>query len=168
LRRSSVLDMWTPFKKLKDIEALMRERFEALNDEFDEHIKRASAEPVKPNGNIAPHHYSRSVTRSFNSAGSCGEETIVEQDSQTGKEVKTVTRRIGDRSVQRVDARDIASGAVETSIRRHRLQPDEDAAFDAEWAQVEAEHLPAARGLIHDGHRHHHSAAKQLEDRKKK
>jgi hypothetical protein len=118
LRRSSALDHWEAFKKrMNDIEALMKERFDALNDEFDGHIKlRASAESLKGTGSIAPHHYSRSVTlRSFQRSENCWEEMIVEQNSQTSKVVKKVTH-IGDRSVQ-------------TRIRRHRLAPEEDAAF---------------------------------------
>ena len=146
------------------MEAAMEARFSAMNEQFESAMRNAAAQG---DGNGNTQHYTKTVSRTFNGAGNCGEETIVERDSRQNKEVTSVTRRIGDKSIQHVQSKDLASGDVQHSINRRQLAPEDDEKFNADWAQVEKNYLPASRGLLHASHDHHHAAAKQLEDRKK-
>lgn len=147
------------------LESHMRQRFDAMNAEFDRVMRASSAAP----SDGTTHSYSKSVTRSYNSAdGGCGEEVVVERDSQAGKEVKTHSRRIGDRAVQHVTTKDLATGAATSSVTRHNLQEADDAAFDQEWAAAESKYIaPTRRGLLGNHHLHHHGDnAAQIEDKK--
>lgn len=135
----------------------MQARFDKMNREFE----RVMAQPPADGATT----YSKTVTRSYSGPGNCGEETTVERDSEKGKEVRTHTRRIGDRSIQETESRDLKSGHVEKTLLRKQLQETDDAAFNEEWAKAEKEFLPPARKLIHEGHERGHHDAKQLKDK---
>lgn len=138
--------------------AAMQARFDAMNREFE----RAMAAPAAEGTTT----YSKTVSRSYSGPGNCGEETIVERDSAKGKEVRTHTRRIGDRSIQQVESKDLKTGQVEKSALRKALQESDDAAFDEEWAKMEKQYLPPARHLLHGSHDHgHHHSQPQLQDK---
>ena len=113
----------------------MDARFERMNRRFDE-LMRHVAESAAPDasGSVS---YSKSTTRTYNSNGRVGEEVIVEHTGPGGRETRTVTRRIGDRSLQQVDTTDLKTG--EKTVRRNRrgMEAADDEKFEDEWKAVE-------------------------------
>lgn len=151
--------MMTDFMDYFDrMHAAMQARFDAMNKEFERVMAQPPAEGTST--------YSKTVTRSYSGPGKCGEETIVERDSEKGKEVRTHTRRIGDRSLQETETKDLKTGKVEKSLLRKQLQESDDAAFNADWSKAEKEFLPPTRQLLHHSHDHGHLEPKQLTEKK--
>jgi hypothetical protein len=138
---------WTrrqdPFEEM---EALMDERFSRMNADFDRAMKAFS----KANGAKDASHYSKSVVRSFNGEGNCGEETVVERDAESGKEVTTHIRRLGDRAMQTISTKDLKSGttATDATVTRKNMDAGEDAAFEKEWAEAEKKFIAPTRGSV--------------------
>lgn len=151
------------------MEEHMRDRFEAMNRVFDdarrEHERLLREAEYNPDLKVTTNTYSKTVTRSYNSDGNCGEEIVVERDTKTGKEVKTHSRRIGDRAVQTTTTRDLVNGdTVETTSRRNLLEADMHE-FDREWATADVEYIEPTRHILQDHHHHHHQTPHLLQER---
>jgi hypothetical protein len=143
------------------LEAHMRDRFDAMNRYFEEARQRAS----DPNA-VATSTYSKSVTRHYNSDGDCGEEIVVERDTKSGTEVKTHSRRIGERSMQVATTTNLSTGDKVSTTTRHNLAENDTADFDKQWSALEDAHILPHRAVLHDHHNHHHSRAPhQLQDK---
>jgi len=137
--------------------AAMQTRFDAMNRAFE----RVMQAPPPPEGSST---YSKTVTRSYSGPGNCGEEHVVERDSEKGMEVRTRTRRIGDRSIQETETKDLATGKVEKSVLRQKLLEGDQPKFDEEWSKVDKDYMPHTRHLLHHGHDDVH-APKQLQEK---
>ena len=142
-----------------NIEAHMRDRFNAMNAAFDSALQ-GSANP-------GTQSYSKTVTRNYNSAdGGCGEEVIVERDTESNKEIKTRSRRIGDRAVQEVTTKDLATGHEVVSVARHNMHEADDASFNDAWNAVEHKHIAPARGALRHHDHHHHGQVAQIAEKR--
>jgi hypothetical protein len=111
----------------------MDARFDRMNRRFDE-LMRHTESGDGANGSVS---YSKSTARTYNANGRVGEEVIVEQTGPNGRETRTVTRRIGDRSLQQVDTIDLKTGEKTVRINRRGMNPSEDTSFEEEWKAVE-------------------------------
>eukprot|EP00455_Lapot_gusevi_P029813 TRINITY_DN3195_c0_g1_i2.p1 TRINITY_DN3195_c0_g1~~TRINITY_DN3195_c0_g1_i2.p1 ORF type:complete len:196 (-),score=58.93 TRINITY_DN3195_c0_g1_i2:581-1093(-) len=154
------------------MEAHMRDRFDAMNRSFEEAARQQREEQQRliandPNAVVTTNTYSKSVTRHYNGDADCGEEIIVERDTKTGTEVKTHSRRIGERSIQVTTTKNLNSGDEVCTTSRHNLPEWETKEFDQQWNALEDDHIVPHRAVLHDHHFHHHprAAPHQLKDK---